>query len=198
MVITVAVDHSPDDAREWIEAASPTHPSVIDTDHVVVDRYGMVNVPTIVWIDESGTLVSPCDVQFATDTFLEFHGRPSGPYLDAIRSWVRDGRLPYDSDDAIRAAQMLPTEDEQLARTHFVLASFLHARAASGETEAAAKHFDRAVELAPYDFTVRRAAMPIRGVDPMGEAFFAFYQEWQDAGSPGYDNQNVGLVGNRK
>ena len=33
-VITVAFDKSSDDARPWIEAANPAHPSLIDTSFI--------------------------------------------------------------------------------------------------------------------------------------------------------------------
>ena len=46
------------------------------------------------------------------------------------------------------------------------------------------KHFDYAIELAPLDFTIARASMPLRGGDAFGEEFFELYQKYQDAGSP--------------
>ena len=39
-------------------------------------------------------------------------------------------------------------------------------------------------ELAPFDFSVRRAAMPLQDVDPFGEAFFEMFGAWREAGSP--------------
>jgi tRNA threonylcarbamoyladenosine biosynthesis protein TsaB len=48
----------------------------------------------------------------------------------------------------------------------------------------AARHFDAAAELAPLDFTVVRAAMPLRGESPFGEEFFKLLEEYQAAGSP--------------
>ena len=44
--------------------------------------------------------------------------------------------------------------------------------------------FDYAIEVAPLDFTIARASMPLRGGDPFGEEFFELYQKYQDAGSP--------------
>ena len=35
------------------------------------------------------------------------------------------------------------------------------------------KHFDYAIELAPLDFTIARASMPLRGGDPFGEEFLS-------------------------
>jgi hypothetical protein len=79
--------------------------------------------------------------------------------------------------------QMLPTAAEQLARTEFTLAWYLHR---AGKPEAAERHFVRAGELAPHDFTIRRGSLPIRGLDPMGPAFFDMYTEWAQAGKPYY------------
>ena len=58
-MITVALDKSPEDARPWIEAARPRHPSLVDTGHVLADLYNIVNVPTVFWIDEAGRIVRP-------------------------------------------------------------------------------------------------------------------------------------------
>ena len=54
VVITVALDKSAHDARPWIEAARPAHPSLIDTRHALADLYNIVNVPTVLWIDSEG------------------------------------------------------------------------------------------------------------------------------------------------
>jgi hypothetical protein len=180
----VALDQSPEAARPWIEAAAPTHPALIDSEHRVADLYRIINVPTVVWIDERGHIVRPNDAAFGNDTFVDLHKRPAGPHLDAVRAWVREQRLPFTDDAAVRAHQVLPTADEQLARTEFALAWYLHR---TGRPEAAERHFARADELAPHDFTIRRGSMPIRGRDPMGADFVPLFQEWVEAGTPYYD-----------
>jgi len=183
MIITVALDQSPDDIRPYIEEAKPTHPSLVDTEHVLADLYGMVNIPTVVWIDEGGRIARPNSVEFGNDAFIEFHGRPSAPHLEALRSWVKDGKSPM-TEDEVRRAQMMPTPDEQLARVEFTLAWHLHQ---NGKTEAAKRHFARAGELSPDDFTIRRGSMPILGIDPMGEKFFELYQDWEERGRRTYE-----------
>lgn len=182
VVITVALDKSPEDARELIEAAQPSHPSLIDRDHVLADLYRIVNVPTVVWIDERGRIVRPNDVAFGTDTFKDLHGIPSAPHLEALRAWVKEDRLPFTPDE-VRSLQALPTAEEQLARAEFALGWYLHEH---GSPEAAERHFLRAGALAPHDFTIRRGSMPIRGIDPMGPAFFEMYSEWAQAGHAYY------------
>jgi hypothetical protein len=181
-VISVALDKSAEDARPWIEAAAATHPSLIDSDHVVADLYRIINVPTVVWIDETGHIVRPNDVAFGSDTFKEISGVDSEPHRRALRAWVTEGRRPLD-DAQVRQAQVLPTEREQQARAEFTLAWYLHRQ---GKSAAAEPHFVRAGELAPHDFTIRRGSMPIRGHDPMGPDFAGLFNEWVHAGRPYY------------
>lgn len=177
-MITVALDATADAARPWIEAARPAHPALVDTRHVVADLYHMVNVPTVLWIDEGGRIVRPNDVAFGTDTFRHITGLESAPRLAALRAWVR-GEAPAFPESRARALQTVPTPAEQEARAEFGLGVWLSEQ---GRPEAAARHFLRAGELAPHDFTIRRGTMPMRGVDPMGPEFRAMFQAWAAAG----------------
>jgi hypothetical protein len=180
--ITVALDRSAEDARPWIEAARPTHPALVDTEHAFADLYHVVNVPTVLWIDERGRIVRPNDVVFGTATFTHLTGLDPARPLAALRAWVR-GERPAFTPEEVRAQQTLPTADDQLARAHFGLGWWLHRR---GRTDAAERHFARAGELAPHDFTIRRGTLPIRGLDPMGPAFRAMRDAWVGAGHPYY------------
>jgi hypothetical protein len=173
-VIAVALDESPDDVRPWVDGI--TFPVLIDPEHLLSELYAISNVPTVIWIDEDDRIVRPNGVAFSNDLFKEFTGVESGPHLDLVRDWVRTGAVSADS-----AAVADFTDDEVLARLHFRIA--IHARRA-GDAEAATRHFARAGELAPHDFTIRRAALPLEGGDPFGAEFFAMYEEWNEAGSP--------------
>ena len=118
VVITVALDKSADDARPWIEAARPAHPSLIDTRHALADLYNIVNVPTVLWIDSEGRIVRPNDVTFATDTFKHVTGLESARPLAAIRAWARGETAALPADDA-RRLQTLPSASDQQARAEF-------------------------------------------------------------------------------
>ena len=182
VVITVAIDRSPDDARPWIEAATPAHPSLIDTEHAFADLYNIVNVPTILWIDESGRIVRPNDVAFGTDTFKHITGLEAAKHLAALRAWVK-ADAPALSSEKARALQSKPTPADQHARAEFGLGWWLHKQ---GRVEAAERHFVRGGELAPHDFTIRRGTMPIRGIDPMGPKFREMLQAWVSTGKRYY------------
>ena len=161
-VVTVALDKSAEDARPWIEAAKPAHPSLIDTRHVLAELYHVVNVPTILWIDERGRIVRPNDVAFGADTFRQLTGLDSSIHLGALRAWVR-GETPAFPTDAVRAQQTLPTAADQQARAEFGLGQRLFER---GRAEAAARHFARGGELAPHDFTHYEEVLGLRVLHP--------------------------------
>jgi hypothetical protein len=166
--ITVALDRNADDPKPFVDKARPTHPSLLDTEHRLAELYSIVNVPTLIWIDEAGRIVRPQDNQFGSDTFTKFHGKASGPYLELIRGWVRDGTGAL-APQQVRAYQQLPTAESQLARAERARAGFLHTR---GRRVGAARHFARAGELAPKDWTIRRGSLPIQGKNPFGPDFF--------------------------
>ncbi|MDX1650008.1 MAG: redoxin domain-containing (seleno)protein, partial [Myxococcota bacterium] len=115
--------------------------------------------------------------------FTAFHGKRSGPYLDMLRAWVREGRGALPPEE-VRRLQPRPDPDAQRARAERALAWHLHRR---GEPEAAARHFGRAAELAPRDWTIRRGSMPILGANPFGPEFFALAEE----GVPTYPMEAV-------
>jgi peroxiredoxin len=179
-IFSVALDNSPDDARPWVDAAQPNYPVVVDCAHVTAERYGIVNVPSTVWIDEGGQVVKPPTISPGDDQFRDFTKIDSARHHDALRRWVTDGELP----DTASLHVTPRTSEEQLAQAERRIGAWLHDR---GHVDAARAHLERAVELAPWDWTVRRASIALRGDDPfLGEEFIAFWQEWDEAGRPGY------------
>jgi hypothetical protein len=164
--------------RPWAEGI--TLPVLIDPQHVLTEVYAISNVPAVIWIDEDDRIVRPTGVAFSTDMFKEFTGAESGPHLEALKAWVRDGVVPMDEASA-RAAVPDLSGDEVRARLHFRIGVEARRR---GDEAAARLHLERAGELAPMDFTIRRAALPLLGGDPFGEDFFGMYTAWQEAGSP--------------
>jgi peroxiredoxin len=180
-IFSVALDNSPAEARPWIEAAAPTYPVVVDAAHVTAERFGITNVPSTVWIDEDGRVVKPPTISPGDDQFRDFTKVDSAAHHDALRRWVIDGVAPEPSD----VEATVRTFDGQLALAERRLGAWLHGR---GDIDAASAHLARAVELAPWDWTVRRASIALRGDDPfLGEEFIAFWQEWDAAGRPGYN-----------
>ena len=181
-VVSVAVDRRPGDAAPWIREASATHPALIDADGSVADRYQVLNVPTVVWIDEQGRIARPNDTQFATDLFRSMSGLDSSRAMAALQRWVHDDDSGLTTED-VTAHAALVTATQQQARTEAALALWLHR--ADRPTEAA-EHFAEAERLAPEDVTIWRGAMPLLGADPMGEEYFKRREALTDAGIPIY------------
>jgi len=177
-VVAVALDDDAADVAPFVDGI--TFPVLLDRNHLLSELYAISNVPTVVWIDEEGRIARPNGVAFGTDVFIDFTGVAAEHHMDEIRAWVDDGTVPIDTGQARVAVDDL-SDDELRARLLFRLAA--HARR-TDRAEDAARLFAEAGELAPLDFTIQRAAMPLRGVDPFGEEFFALYGAWEEAGSP--------------
>ncbi|MFJ3794089.1 redoxin domain-containing protein [Kitasatospora sp. NPDC090091] len=181
-VLSIAVDRRIEDAAPWIAEAAPTHPALIDVDGRVADLYQLLNVPTVVWVDEEGRIARPNDTQFATDLFRSMSGLDSAKALGALRRWVTTGDSGL-APEAVAALTRTGTAEQQQARTEAALALWLLRH---GRQEAAEQHFAAAAELAPEDVTTWRSAMPLLGVDPMGEEYFSRRTALEEAGVPIY------------
>ncbi len=170
VVLAVAMD-VPEAARPWIEAAKPTYPCLIDSDHHVADLYNMINVPQAVWIDEAGHMVRPPENAGASDTVrfrdpatgtmppdkLALRARTKEIYVDAVRDWVLNGAASAHALDAATARSLirLPDDDVAVAHVHFRLGQYLHR---AGKIDEAAAHFAEASRLHPDSWNIWRQA----------------------------------------
>jgi hypothetical protein len=183
------MDDDVEAARPWVDEAqpSPEFPVLVDPDHRIAELYGVVNVPSVVWIDEHDRVVRPPVIAPGDDQFREFTEIDSNVHHQQLRDWVEHDTLPYDPAET-KAHITPPTDELQQARVERRLAAWLHRH---GHDDAAVVHFERAIELAPLDFTITRGSMPLRGEDPFGATFFEFWDRWQAAGRPGYASAEV-------
>jgi len=177
-VIAVAIDEDVDKIRPAAEGI--TYPVLIDADHVVTELYAISNVPTVILVDEQDRIVQPNWNAFSSDMFREITGIDSGAQREAIRRWVVEGTPIIDSDEAKLAVADLSPEEEA-AKLHFRIA--VHLRNV-GDPIGARRNFARAAELAPFDWTNRRASIPLLGGDPFGASYRELASEYQAAGRP--------------
>ncbi len=177
-LVTVALDSAGlDRARRWIEAAAPQHPACIDEAHQLDEVFGIVNVPSGIWINEEGVIVRPPETAYpARPVFLDLP-IPEGldpyraavldearkirfepeKYVAALRDWAHQGqnsRFALPPEEVVRRSRDRSPE-AALAAAHFELGQYLH-RAGSGE--AAVPHFREAHRRQPDNWTYRRQA----------------------------------------
>ena len=176
-IVTVALDMDAEAARPWIAKAHPEHPSLIDQAHRVDELFGIVNVPSGVWINEEGIIVRPPETayprrppsrdrpipanatpeQIARSTAVKALRIDSETYIAALRDWVRHGaasRFALSPDDVLRRSQPRPIA-EATAAAHFELGQHLHHL---GRVDDAIPHFRAAHRLQPANWTYKRQA----------------------------------------
>lgn len=174
-IVAVALEsRGLDAALPYIEAANPTYPCLVDRQHVVAELFGMVNVPTAVWINEEGRIVRPPEPAGTNDAFRKMDpatGRLAAEdrqalrderqrYLDGVRDWARRGdESPWALDEAVvRSRLARPRGEHELARVHFRLGEHLWEL---GHGDRAQAHFARAVRLHPESWAYRRQALDL-------------------------------------
>jgi peroxiredoxin len=175
-LVAVALDDDTERVRHF--AGKAGLPAVLDPEHRLSDVFGVVNVPSTVWLDEHGRVAKPPTIAPGDDQFHDFTEVDAARHHEALRTWLASGEVP--------AADVLQDdEDLRSARAERRLAAWLHAH---DRPEAARRHYDAAVALAPLDFSIRRSSMRHRGEDPFGQEFFELWEEWSAAGRPGYSS----------
>ena len=177
-VVTVGLDTAGTKAcRPFIEAAQPTHPSLVDERHAVAELFGVINITNAVWIDEKGIIVRPAEIAAAprrgerdavgdvelpdrmVQIFTEAQKIQTDPdaYENALRDWVARGS---DSEFALLPAEVIERSqprdlDVATGQAHFEMATHLHR---AGDRDAAVEHFRAAHRLMPATFSYKRQA----------------------------------------
>ena len=164
-------------ARPFVEAAASTHPSLIDTAHLMDARFGVTNIPMVMWIDESGRLVRPPEPASppAVDETAQGMSAMIGDgderiaYADKLRDWVARGaesRYVLADDEVIARSQPRSLAISQAA-ANFELAQ--HLWRTEGMSAAAVAHFNAAHELQPDNITYKRQAYSVVGLERSGD-----------------------------
>lgn len=204
-LVTVGLDTlGAEGCRAFIEAAAPKHPALIDRDHVLARLFGVINIPSSIWIDEDGVIVRPAEAAPpppAPDGQPAFQMPPEMPdrmrqimaeaskivtdadaYHAALRDWLAKGSNSEFalSPDEVIARSRPRDQNVALGHAHFELASALEQ---AGDHDAAIKNFRKAHELVPDSWTFRRQAWSL---EPGAEGPFA--RTWQ---GPTEDDPNA-------
>jgi hypothetical protein len=175
-------------ARQWIEAANPDHPSLIDEHHVCDELFGITNVPMAVWIDEEGMIVRPAgpasieasplrDMEVPEDLPERLHDMlvevthirdDSAEYRAALVDWIEKGsesRYALSPDEVVARSQPRG-RDEAEAAACFELGRHCYV---NGDQAGAERWWREAHRLDPNNWTYKRQAWSIANT-PEGEA----------------------------
>ncbi len=205
-IVTVSLEMSgPDASRKYIEAAAPEHPSLLDPGHLMDSLFGVVNIPNVIWIDETGMIVRPPEPgwpsgeslipmeMFAAlpkmgkaltaptrDTPVDQmanirSGQVRATYADAIRDWVAKGA---DSEFALNAEEVIARSQPRPLSVSAGAAHFelaLHLWAAD-DRDGAIRHFNESHRLQPNNWTYKRQAWSLFGNERFGGEVGRFVQ----------------------
>jgi len=159
------------------------------------ELYGVVNVPTGIWIDEEGMIVRPPEpASPAKIGFRVPRGDTEGldPYIagmleetrrirrddryePALRDWVelgRKSRHALGADEVVERSRPRPREVGEAA-AHFELAQHLWR---DGKRNGAIRHFRAAHRLQPDNWTYKRQAWSF--VNPLQAPSQEFESDW--------------------
>lgn len=184
--MTVALDaDGAATARQWIEAAAPEHPSLIDATHITDELLGFNNVPSAVWIDEHGTVVRPAEPASVERSPLRDMDIPDGlperihdmlvevkeirddseAYRAAIYDWVENGSSSQYAltPDEVVARSRPRGRDEATAAACFELGQHFHH---AGDDEGAVQWWREAHRLDPGNWTYKRQAWSLATTEP--------------------------------
>lgn len=195
-IVTVGLDAAGAEAcRPFIEAASPAHPSLIDTHHVVADLFGVFNIPNGIWIDEDGVIVRPAEAaqpreELRAREFKPIEGFPDRMnditaeavkiqidtrYVAMMRDWVEKGS---GSEFVLSPAEVIARSGRRdsstaLGHAHFAMGAHLWS---AGDRAGAERHWREAHRLVPDNFSYKRQAWSLAADD---EATGPFARYWQ-------------------
>ena len=196
----------PEASRRYIEAAKPEHPSLLDPTYQMASLFGVVNIPNVIWIDESGTIVRPAEpgwpaerapIPKALFTALPPTGRPSTaprrstPPPDQM-TLLSSGQDRNGYAEAIRdwaangpASSYVLSPAEVIERSQPRPLSKSEGAAhfelanhlwRAGVRESAIAHFRESHRLQPDNWTYKRQAWSLVGNERVGGEFGRFTQ----------------------
>lgn len=178
----------------FIEAANPTHPSLIDEGHLLDELFGFVNVPSGVWLDEQGMIVrppepapTPRDARRSKVEVPRLIPEEAKTYIEEmtveVKKMVEVGKIRNDSEKYFRAVRdwvsngsnsrfaLSPEEVLNRSRPRPVEEAVGAAHFElgqylyrQGKTDLAVAHFREAHRLQPDNWTYRRQAWSMANV----------------------------------
>jgi hypothetical protein len=159
-------------AGEWYDNAKASYVTLVDENHTVSNIFNLVNVPSAVWIDETGKVVrideGAYSKMYKTDDF-EF-GRDD--YVPMIVDWVAKGaESQYASGVAL--PELTLSNDQALAEANFKLGVYFKK---SGNTDKAQKYWQAAQALQTENWNYHRQDWSFGSAEKAGANWLKKFQ----------------------
>jgi hypothetical protein len=141
-------------AREWYDKAEATYVTLVDEAHTISSLYGLVNVPSAVWIDETGRIRRIDEGTYATVHKMGDFEFGRADYAPMVVDWVANG----DASTHVQAPVSLegltvPSDEVALADPTFKLGVYFHQQ---GDEAKANHYWEAAQALDPRSWNYAR------------------------------------------
>ena len=140
-------------AAPWYERAGATYVTLVDETHLVSSLYGLVNVPSAVWIDESGHVRRIDEGAYASVHNLSGFEFGRDDYAPMVSNWVKEGEQSPHLKPAGSVAVPEPTGEQAQAEPTFRLGVYFHRR---GNAAKADHYWEAAQTLNPESWNYAR------------------------------------------
>lgn len=135
----------------WYEQAGATYAALTDVNHSISSLYGLVNVPSAVWIDEDGQVLRIDEGTYATKHKMGDFEFGRDDYAPMVADWVKNGSASQYVDGPVRVAA--PASEQALAEPTFKLGVYFHQQ---GNEAKANQYWERAQSLNPKSWNYAR------------------------------------------
>lgn len=152
IIVAAAQDTAGESAAgKFYDRAKATYITLIDRDHQVSALFGLVNVPSGIWIDEEGHIVRAPEVAYSRNMF----GVDGRRYVAALRDWVDKGpKSEFVMTPSSLAKEMpAPSADRSRADVYFALGTYFEQK---GNHTKAVKYWREAQALEPESWNFHR------------------------------------------
>jgi len=140
-------------AGPWYARAETTYPSLVDETHRLSSLFGLVNVPSAVWIDEAGYVRRIDEGSYATKHKMGDFEFGRDDYAPMVVDWVRRGDGSAHVEPAGTLALAVPTDEQALAEPTFKLGVYFHRQ---GNDAKANHYWESAQALNPASWNYAR------------------------------------------
>lgn len=125
--------------------------ALTDVQHTISSLYGLVNVPSAVWINEQGEILRIDEGAYATKHAMGDFEFGREDYAPMVVDWVHNGADSSYVGEPKRLAA--PTSDQALAEPTFKLGIYFHQQ---GDEARASQYWERAQRLNPDSWNYAR------------------------------------------